>query len=302
MEKCGKTTFGSKMPRALFCNFEIGTNFLSGVKAANIEKWTDFKMVLRQLEKPEAKQMYDTVVIDTISEAYSDCEKFICAQEQVQKLSEIPYGAGYDAAKKEFESSLRKISMLGYGILCICHSKIKNKPGLDDTIIEQVSPAMPDRAAEVVNRLVDIIAYIDVYPDEKGAMHRRFITRATPNIKAGNRLPYLDQVIPFSYEALVDAIGCAIEKQQELDGATVVDQENKQVNEIPSFKEIKAESEKLWNELVGNGETEEQKENAITILKKAEIIFGHKVKLSEITEDQKDLFYLVLLDMKDLLS
>ena len=39
---------------------------------------------------------------------------------------------------------------------------------------------------------------------------------------------------------------------------------------------------------------------ARTILKKAEIIFGHPVKLSEISEDQVDLLNLVVLEMEDL--
>ena len=41
-------------------------------------------------------------------------------------------------------------------------------------------------------------------------------------------------------------------------------------------------------------------ENAKIILKKVEMIFGRQMKLSEITEDQVDLFNLVLLDMRDL--
>lgn len=70
-------------------------------------------MILRQLEKPEAKEMYDTIVIDTISEAYSDCEVYTCAQNGVQKLGDVAYGAAYASCKKEFESCLRKITMLG---------------------------------------------------------------------------------------------------------------------------------------------------------------------------------------------
>jgi len=39
---------------------------------------------------------------------------------------------------------------------------------------------------------------------------------------------------------------------------------------------------------------------AKTILKKVEMIFGRPMKLSEITEDQVDLYNLVLLDMRDI--
>jgi hypothetical protein len=47
---------------------------------------------------------------------------------------------------------------------------------------------------------------------------------------------------------------------------------------------------------------ERDPENAPIILKKVEMIFGRPMKLSEITEDQVDLFNLVVLDMKDMLE
>ena len=41
-------------------------------------------------------------------------------------------------------------------------------------------------------------------------------------------------------------------------------------------------------------------ENSKIILKKVEMVFGRTMKLSEITEDQVDLFNLVVMDMRDL--
>lgn len=301
-EKVGKTTFGARLPRALFCNFEVGTNFLSGVKAQNIVKWSDFKLVLRQLEMPKAHDFYDTVVIDTIGQAYTLCEEFICAQAGVQKLGDIPYGAGYASCKKEFESALRKITMSGYGICCICHSEIKKESGPNETVIETVSPAMPARAADVVNRLVDIIAYIDLSYDENGNAVRNFITRRTPTVMAGSRLPYLDPVIPFSYDSLVDAIGRAIDRQQEFDGARVVDTTIATVADKLDYNAIRAEAAELWNKLTTFGDQEANEEMARRVQKRIEMVFGRVIRLSEITEDQVDLFNLVLLDMRELAS
>lgn len=299
-EKVGKTTFGARLPRALFCNFEVGTNFISGVKAQNIAKWSDFKLVLRQLDMPKAHDFYDTVVIDTIGQAYTLCEEYICAQAGVQKLGDIPYGAGYASCKKEFEGALRKITMGGYGICCICHSEVKKEAGPNDTVVEVVSPAMPSRAADVVNRLVDIIAYIDVSYDENGNAVRQFVTRRTPTIMAGNRLPYLDPVIPFSYESLVDAIGRAIDKQQEMDGAQVVDTAVSAVVDKLDYNAIRSEAAQLWAQLTANEDGTTNEEMARRIQKKVEMVFGRTLRLSEITEDQVDLFNLVLLDMREL--
>lgn len=303
-EKVGKTTFGANLPRSLFCNFEIGTNFLSGIRAVNIKKWADFQVILRQLRNPEAKKIYDTIVIDTAGEAYRDCQNFIVNKEQVQDISDIPYGKGYGMVDSEFESAFREITMLGFGICWICHVKRKSIPGSNDTIIEAVSPDLPDRAAKIINRLADITAYIDLYKNEDGTLSRRFITRETPYIKAGSRLRYLEPIIPFSYKDLIDAIGKAVDKQEELDGDVVVEHQEKNYAqvEIPPFKKIREEAEKIWTELIGNGETEKQQLMFNTIQKKIENIFGHPIKLSSITEDQVDLFYLLLLDMRELKS
>jgi hypothetical protein len=300
-EKVGKTTFGAHLPRALFCNFEVGTNFISGVRAQNITTWSDFKLVLRQLGQPKAHDIYDTVVIDTVGQAYTLCEEFICAQAGVQKLGDIPYGAGYASCKKEFESALRKITMLGFGVCCICHSEVKKEAGPNDTVVEVVSPAMPSRAADVVNRLVDIIAYIDVSYDENGQAVRSFVTRRTPTIMAGSRLPYLDAVIPFSYESLVDAIGRAIDRQQEIDGAKVVDTAIAQVESKLDYNALMAEAGALWKQIVViDGEVNE--DAARRVQKRVEMIFGRVVKISEITEDQVDLLNLVVMDMRDLVT
>lgn len=302
-EKVGKTTFGAKLPKALFCNFEIGTNFIAGVRAINITRWTDFKIVLRQLEKEEAKDTYDTVVIDTVGQAYTLCETFTCAQHGVQKLGDVPYGAAYADCKKEFEAALRKITMMGYGICLICHSECKKIDGPNDTVIETYAPAMPARAADVVNRLVDIIAYIDVQYDENGNSNRSFITRRTPTIMAGSRLPYLPERIPFSYDNLVEAIDEAIEKQQNLDGATVVVDaiERSSISEELNYDQVRDKAFELWVKLVGQGE-DANAEIAQKILKKVEMIFNRPMKLSEITEDQVDLFNLVVLEMEDMVK
>lgn len=155
---------------------------------------------------------------------------------------------------------------------------------------------MPSRAADIVNRMVDIIAYIDLKYDEQGNAIRNFITRRSPTVVAGSRIPYLDPVIPFSYEALIDAIGRAIDKQQEIDGVTVVDSKESQVAEVLNFNRVRDEAASLWKTLIARDEA-----NAEVILKKIEMLMGHKMKLSEFTEDQVDLLNLAVMDMKELL-
>ena len=295
--KTGKTTMASRFPKNLLIAFEKGYNAIDGIKAVDVNKWSEFRQVLRQLEKPEAREMYDTITIDTTTIAYEMCEQFVCSQNGVQSIRDIPWGQGWTLAKKEFESCLRKITMLGYGLVLISHIETRKEKTADDSEIEILAPSMPKRCYEVVNQIVDIIGYIATEWDDEGNSHRWLYTRQTPTVMAGSRFPYLAPKIKLGYQELVDAINEAIDKQRDIDGATVVDKLEKKQEEELSFSEIREEASKIWAKLVN-----EDAANAEKILKKVEMIFGRKLKLSEITEDQKEPFFLVLLEMRDMVN
>ena len=295
LPKVGKTSLSCQFPKNLLLGFEHGWNAISGAKALDIKKWADFRMVLRQLEKPEAQEMYNTITIDTVGIAWDLCEQYICQQNGVQTIGDIPWGGGYAAAKKEFETCLRKITQLGYGLVVLAHVDKRIEKRADDSEVEILGPMIPKRAYDVVNQLVDIIGYIDVTWNEDGSSERWLYTRKTPTVMAGSRFKYLSPKIKFGYEELVEAITDAIHKSEDLDGAKVVEKIETKAEEELNFEQIRKEASEIWAQLIAKDE-----ENADRILKKVEMIFGRKMKLSEITEDQKDLFNLVLLDMKEI--
>ena len=299
LPKVGKTSMACQFPKNLLLGFEHGWNAIAGAMAVDITKWADYKQVLRQLEQPAAREMYDTITIDTVGLAWQMCEDFVCAQNGVQKISDIPWGGGYTACKKEFENCLRKITQLGYGLVVIAHVERRIEKRADDSEVEILGPAIPKRAYEIVNQLVDIIGYIDITWDEEGNSERWLYTRKTPTIMAGSRFKYLEPKIKFGYNELVNAISDAIDKAEKLDGATVVDKSERIIEEALDYNAIRAEASALWKQLVGEGENANA-EMAKTILKKVEMIFGRTMKLSEITEDQVDLFNLVVIEMRDL--
>ena len=296
--KVGKTSFAASFPRNLLMAFEKGYNAIGGVRAVDINKWSDAKLVLRQLEKPEAKAMYDTVTIDTTSIAWDLCEQFICAQAGVQKINEIPWGQGYAQLTQEFESFLRRITMLGYGLILITHVDVRRET-VDNNEIEFYAPSLNKRCYPICNRIVDIIGYIGVEWDENGKGERWLYTRKTPTIMAGSRFKYLAPRIKFGYEELVNAVSDAIEKSEKIDGATVVDSVSQKTEEKLDYNTLRTEAFTLWQLMVGSGE-QVNEEMARRIQKRVEMIFGRPMKISEITEDQVDLLNLVVLDMRDL--
>lgn len=296
--KSGKTTAACSFPDAILFAFEKGYNAIGNAYPYDILKWPDYKLAIRDLEDSRTKERFKTVIIDTISIAWDLCEQFVCTQNGVQKIADIPWGGGYSACKKEFENSLRKIAQLGYGIVLIAHSSSRIEKDADGNEHEIVFPDIPKRAAEICNGLVDIIGYIGNEYTENG-IERWLYTRETPYLFAGSRFKYLPGKIKFGYHELVNAISEAIDRAEKEDGATVVDTTKAVEVEQLDFKKIRAEAEELWNKLIGSPDNPNM-EMAKTILKKAEIIFGRPIKLSEITEDQVDLYNLVLIEMRDL--
>ena len=286
--KTGKTTMASRFPKNLLIAFEKGYNAIDGIKAVDVNKWSEFRQILRQLEKPEAQAMYDTITIDTTTIAYEMCEQFVCSQNGVQSIRDIPWGQGWTLVKK---------TMLNYGLVLISHIETRKEKTADDSEIEILAPSMPKRCYEVVNQIVDIIGYIATEWDDDGNSQRWLYTRQTPTVMAGSRFPYLAPKIKLGYDELVAAINEAIDKQRDLDGATVVDKLERKTEEELNFEEIRDEAQKIWAKLVNADPA-----NAEKVLKKVEMIFGRKLKLSEITEDQKEPFFLVLLEMRDMVK
>ena len=294
--KVGKTSFAVQMPKNLLLAFEHGYNALGGIKVVDIDKWMTFKQVIRQLRQEEAKEMYKTITIDTAGIAYTLCEEYICNQQNVNKIGDIPYGAGYGIVEKEFQNCLREITQLGYGLVLISHSVKKKKKMSDDSEIEIVSPDLPKRGYKVINQLVDIIGYIDIVWDADNNPRRVLYTRKTPRLMAGSRFKYLPSMIPFGYNELTKAIAEAIEKEANETGNALVDHQEVIQKEERSFEDIREEARQIWTDLLGQNKDNIKKLNQIIVN-----TFGRPIKLSEITENQKDLFEIVLTDMKELL-
>ena len=90
--KIGKTSFAAQFPRNLMLMAEKGYNAIAGIKVVDIPNWRTYKDVLKQLRSQAAKEMYDSITLDTVGIFWSLCEKYICAREDVDELGDIAWG------------------------------------------------------------------------------------------------------------------------------------------------------------------------------------------------------------------
>lgn len=249
--------------------------------------------------------MYDSIIVDTATIAWQLCEKYICQREGVDSIRDVPWGQGWNMLKTEFSECWREITLLGFGILFIAHSKEKPTEMRDEegNAITAVAPDLPNNAYTIINSIVDIIGYLQVQMNSDGTSERYLYTRSTPKIFAGSRYQYLSPRIKFGYNELVNAIGDAIDKAVTLDGAQVTDHtEIAQIKARP-FTEVMDEARKVWTDFLAKGATEEEKETQLNIMKDIiRRVFGNEnFKLSQAVPSQVDLVELFIDEVKELL-
>lgn len=211
--KTGKTTTAAQFPQALLCAFETGYLAIPGVMAQPVNKWSEFKQILKQLDSDQARQQFKNVIVDTVDIAYDLCEKYVCNQNGVSTVGDLAYGKGYALAKKEFDEALRKIPQMGYGLVMISHAQDKTFKDENGEEYQQIVPTLANQPRLVVDRMSDIIGYAHPFQEEDGTVHTTLFMRGTPRFVAGSRFKYTPDSIEFSYDNLVNAIGDAIDRQ-----------------------------------------------------------------------------------------
>lgn len=299
--KTGKTTLLSQFPKCLILAFEPGYNALDGAMVQPILKWTDFKMVLAQLAMPEVMEKFDFIGFDTADIAYNMCEKYICMQNRVKELGDIPYGKGTSLCTSEFSDSIREIANLGYGLCFVSHStekKFQNEKGEE---YNRIVPALTARPYGIINKMVDTIGFIHRENTDTEKNKPFLYLRGNDNFLAGSRFRYIAPKIDFSYEAIKNAVSDAVDKQREMNGTSANEngsEENdyfKKSSQRQDFASLMSEAQGEWKRLV-----DISKDNATVILDFAESIFGQRTKLSEISPSQQDLLELVVEKMKSM--
>ena len=300
--KYGKTTFMCNIPGALILSFEPGLNAHAGVYAQTVTTWGEVKQIVKQLKDPKVREKFHTICFDTIDLAATLCQDFVCSQNSVQSLGDLPYGKAYALYEAEFQKTILSIANLGYGMVFACHTEEKEIEVDTDKTIVRIQPKLDKRAFNVINRLVDIIGIGVMEFDENGVSHRMLYTRETPNVRAGNRFTYFPPKIEFSYQAVLDNLVKAIEAEGTNNNAMIVDKIEREVKEI-DFNELKSYAGELWAKNLEKGQTDEEKQEiAERILKKLEITFGRKIKLSEVAEDQAEVLELAVMEMENMLK
>ena len=296
-EKSGKTTFASHMPSPLILAFERGYNALPGVMAQDITSWGEMKQVVRDLKRPEVKERFKSIAVDTVDIAGGMCEKYICSQNGVDALSGIPYGQGWTLVKKEFEEVFRTITQLGYAVVFISHSKDKTFKTKNGAEYNQIVPTCPSSYNNIAKDMADIYAYAEKYT-ENGEAKVRLILRSPDNsAETGCRFKYIAPVIEFTYDNLVAALNAAIDKEAAMhDNKFVTDErETIAIAKTYDYDALIAE----FQDLVGGLMNKNPQHFGPRITQIVDKYLGKGKKVSDATIDQAEFIHLIVTEIKD---
>lgn len=169
----------------------------------------------------------------------------------------------------------------------------------------KIVPTLDKRAKNIVSRMVDLYGYSRIVTDETGHDVTKLFLRGTSRYQAGSRFKYTPDYIDFNYNALVNAIGEAIDKQALEEGKEYFTT-NKQNVYTDTTKELDFDAlMKSFQTLITNftqkvPEEEMDKNYAPKITQIIEKYLGKGHKVNEMSRDQTEALSLIIEDLEDL--
>lgn len=298
MPKTGKTTLATQMPKALLLAFERGYNALPGVIAQDVNTWGEMKQVYNQLKKPEVKEAYTTIIVDTVDIAATLCQKYICNQLGIENMGDGGWSTNsWDKYKKEFEDVFRGLTMLGYAVVFISHETEYTEKDTNGKEITKIRPAVQKSALAIVENMADLYGYAKSFITDEGTKVKLLLRSSDGRISCGCRFKQIEPIIDFNYESLAKALTDAIDKEAEASGGKFVTEERETgpVAMTYDYEALMAE----FKEIVTGLMEKDKDKYAPYVTQAVEKYLGKGKKISETTLDQAELVYLILTEIKD---
>ena len=289
--KTGKTTMATQMDKCLLLAFEQGYNALPGVMAQDVTTWGEMKQIFRELKKPEVKEAYKAIVVDTIDVAADRCKKYICQQNSIEELGDLGYGKGWSKFKDEFNEVFRGLTQMGYAVFFIGHDKEAKD---DNGNVTNIRPALSNSTREVIGGMADIYGYAK----QVGANQNSVLVLRDPSgfIECGCRFKYIPEVIPMNYKSLSEAIFKAIDDEAAEHGGQFVTNERMAAVNVATY-DYDTEMAQFQSQVEALMTANQS--NAIKITSVVEKYLGKGKKVSDCTPDQSEFIHLINVEIKE---
>lgn len=219
--------------KTLALAFEDSYAGISGAYAVNIDSYATLVAYVSQLENPEVRKKYDTIIIDTLFLLDFCIEKSITDAYGVDIIKDaLKWNAGFKIVDKKFLSIIKKIQKLGYTICYIAHPTTK-KVKIDGKELDRLEPKVSNRIKDLLLPEIDIRVFC--FTDAEG--NRKIATQQTTFYDARCRVAEMKPLIDFDAEAFREEFAKGIELKQSKGGA-IIDKKVVETREEKSFEEL----------------------------------------------------------------
>ena len=201
--------------------------------------------------------------------------------------------------KKEFEEIFRGLTMMGYAVVFISHSKTGTDKDQTGKEYGYIKPTTQSSALQIIENMADIYCFARMYLGADGE-EKRVLTLRPPagsGISCGSRFKYITPEIPLNYEALTKAVEEAIDKEAKEHNNEFVTTERETAPVVMEY-DFDALMVK-FEELVGKLMNKNQAYYAPRLTQIIEKYLGKGKKVASATRDQAELVYLIVTEIED---
>ena len=234
----GKTTLADQAPTPLNLNTDGNCKYVTMPRISIKDEvtttgrltnrkfaWEVFKDVISELEKGSE---FETIVVDLLEDEYDNARVYMCDKNNWEHESDDSFKA-YDIVRTEFLRELKKLLNLPYNIILISHENTSRDIMSKDKKITRIETNLPEKIANKVAGMVDIVARVVVNDDESRSLEFKYDSV----VFGGGRLKNLKtNKVELSWDALCEVYDDAIEKMS---------YENKKLATTNDVEEVKEE-------------------------------------------------------------
>lgn len=245
----GKTTLADQAPTPLNLNTDGNCKYVTMPRISIKDEvtttgrltnrkfaWEVFKDAISELEKGSE---FETIVVDLLEDEYDNARIYMCDKNNWEHESDDSFKA-YDIVRTEFLRELKKLLNLPYNIILISHENTSRDIMSKDKKITRIETNLPEKIANKVAGMVDIVARVVVNDDESRSLEFKYDSV----VFGGGRLKNLKtNKVELSWDALCEVYDDAIEKMS---------YENKKLattNDVEEVKEEIKEEVKIVNDV-----------------------------------------------------
>ena len=234
----GKTTLADQAPTPLNLNTDGNCKYVTMPRISIKDEvtttgrltnrkfaWEVFKDAICELEKGSE---FETIVVDLLEDEYDNARVYMCDKNNWEHESDDSFKA-YDIVRTEFLRELKKLLNLPYNIILISHENTSRDIMSKDKKITRIETNLPEKIANKVAGMVDIVARVVVNDDESRSLEFKYDSV----VFGGGRLKNLKtNKVELSWDALCEVYDDAIKKMS---------YENKKVATTDKVEEVKEE-------------------------------------------------------------